>query len=97
MYRVTTPTHTFKLPFEANTIDKLILTYKQNGRIVLEKNKEDVTLIDNKIVVVLTQEETKLFEPQKAFVQLRVKADDAVMASKAIVFYVSDVLNDEVM
>lgn len=97
MYRVTTPTHTFNLPFEANTIDKLILSYKQNGNVILEKTKEDVELTGRKLIVVLTQEETSLFDDRKAFVQLRVKIGDKVLASNIIELYVTDVLNEEVM
>lgn len=97
MYRVTTPTHTFRLPFEAEMIDKLRLTYKQNGKTILEKTEEDVELVDNKIVITLSQKETKSFADKKALVQLRVKIGDKVMASNIIELLVTNVLNDEVI
>lgn len=37
MRRLTTPTHTFTLPFDASVVDKFLLTYVQNDIIVLEK------------------------------------------------------------
>lgn len=97
MYRVTTPTHTFNLPFSTADIDELILTYKQRGRIVLEKRKPDVTLVGNQIRAFLTQEETKEFDHKPAQVQIRIKKGNKVMASNILEINVLDVLNDEVM
>lgn len=99
MFRVTTPTHVFNLPFEADTIDKFILTYKQAGNVIVEKTEEDDgwTSSGKQLMVKLTQEETSLFADRKATVQLRVKIDDTVMASNIIEIYVTDVLNEEVM
>lgn len=97
MFRATTPTHTFNLPFEASTIDKMTITYSQFGKIILKKNLEDVQLIDSKIILTLTQEETKLFKADTARVQLRVKIGDKVMASNIISLNVEDVLDKEVL
>lgn len=62
MIQGTTPTHTFTLPFSADTIDAVRFTYKQNGKIVLEKENEEITKKDNTVFVKLTQEETLLFD-----------------------------------
>lgn len=44
--RYTTPYHHFVLPFLTNEIDKVTVTYSQNGEILVTKNKEDVTIHD---------------------------------------------------
>lgn len=97
MYRVTTPTHTFNLPFDTSLIDKLILTYKQQDKIVLEKTEEDVTIEEGKIYFTFTQEETKLFKADNAKVQLRVKMGDTVMASNILTINIKEVLNKDIM
>jgi hypothetical protein len=97
VYQATTPTHTFNLPFFAETISKLVLTYKQKGKVILEKNESDVTLSEKKITLVLTQEETNLFEPDIAFVQLRCKVGDKVMASNLVKIFVWNTFNREVI
>ena len=98
MYRATTPTHTFNLPFAADVIDALIITYQQRGTTILEKYKSDVKLEDNKIILTLTQEETNMFDKgDTANVQLRVKIDERVQASNIIQIHIDRVLNSEVM
>jgi hypothetical protein len=62
MIQGTTPTHTFTLPFNADTLTAVRFTYKQNGKIVLEKEGADVVKKDNTISVKLTQEETLMFQ-----------------------------------
>ena len=39
--RGTTPYHTFILPMDASDIDKIYITYLQNGEIIVEKTEED--------------------------------------------------------
>lgn len=98
MYRATTPTHTFNVPFETEFIDALIITYQQKGKTIVEKTKDDVTFDEKKIIVTLTQEETNMFDKgDTAKVQLRVKIADRVQASNIITLRVNNVLNDEVM
>ncbi len=97
MYRVTTPTHTFYLPFDTNAISKLIITYKQNGKTILEKTEDEVQMNHNAISVTLSQEETFLFMVRPVSVQLRVKIGDRVLASNILKLSVDEVLNEEVM
>lgn len=98
MYRVTTPTHKFIVPFNASTIDKLILTYSQAGNTVLEKRENEVTFSGKTVVVTLTQEETARFDIRyKVDVQLRVKIGEKVIASNILTISVDKVLNEEVM
>lgn len=44
--RYTTPYHNFILPFLSEEIDKVTVTYSQNGIELIKKRKEDLTFID---------------------------------------------------
>lgn len=77
MYRATTPTHTFKLPIEADTCSIIRVTYKQGqNKLKKEKNSgetsDGMTIDGRNVTVVLTQEETLQFEEGKTVtIQLR--------------------------
>ena len=43
MYRGTTPTFTFTLPIECETITKLSVAFKQGGKLLFERGLADVT------------------------------------------------------
>lgn len=58
----TTPTHTFKLPFNTDIIQELEITYQQGKRNKLIKHLADVSLDGDKIILTLTQQETLLFD-----------------------------------
>ena len=108
MYVVTTPKHTFTFPVNPVEFKRILITYTQNDEIILEKTEHDLTfeeLTENgKPVHVawlqLSQEETKLFDPElkKFTVQVRAlsKYDEAI-AGDPHVFSVKAVLNDEVL
>ena len=71
MIQGTTPTHTFNVDINTNLISKIRISYEQNGKIVLHKEKEDCELTANAITVKLTQEETlKFFAPSNVRIQL---------------------------
>ena len=61
--RGTTPYHSFILPLRAEQIDEIWVTYTQNGVLVLDKTKEDITLTnfedlyENASMEELTEEE----------------------------------------
>lgn len=61
--RGTTPYHSFILPLRAEQINEMWVTYTQNGVLVLDKTKEDVTLeniedlYENASMEELTEEE----------------------------------------
>lgn len=100
MYRATTPTHIFKLPFAYNDyVSKCLITYSQNGNIVFEKTENDIEANGETITLKLTQEETKLFDEEKIVsVQVRVLTkNNTALASKIQLIPVSNVLNDEVL
>ena len=104
MYRVTTPTHTFTLPIDTATCSEILVTYKQK-KLKLDKHYENgttppgMTLDGNKVVIRLTQEETKRFNADEvAGVQVRVLtlAGD-VFASQKFAVFIKDVLNEEIL
>lgn len=97
MYRVTTPTYTFNIPFDADDIDELKLTFRQQSK-ALTFEKSDVELTDKKIVITLTQEQTKEFRSVPCEVQLRVKlVGGSVVASNMIRINIKPVLNEEIL
>ena len=61
-----------KTPVDPSTYSKILVTFSQNGRQVIVKNKTDLTLLSDSVKVKLTQEETALFKaPGDALLQLR--------------------------
>ena len=44
--RYTTPYHNFILPFLSEEIDKVAITYSQNGEELIKKTKEDIKIFD---------------------------------------------------
>ena len=111
MFRATTPVHTFVFKEDPTEFEKILITYAQNGQILLEKTKEDLdfdtydpTECGNTMYTAslqLTQEETKLFQAQSgssAKVQVRVKDSEGnVWASDKKSVLLRDVFNDEVL
>lgn len=104
MYRVTTPTHTFKLPMETSTLSVIQVVYKQHNK-KLKKQYQNNTLpagmtLDGKNVVIrLTQAETKQFVADdyvKTQIRVLTNTDDAY-ASKKFSIYVNDVLDEEIL
>ena len=102
MYRVTTPTHTYTLPNNANTYDVIQVAYKQKN-INIVKQYEDGTapsgmeLNGKNVIITLTQEETKQFQPGSVYAQVRVLVNDASYASQIFKIFINDVINEEVL
>lgn len=111
MIRATTPKHMFTFDVDPEeTFSEILITYAQNGEIVLEKHKSDLTFescdcFGGKTVytasIKLTQEETNLFSANpKGIVNIQVRAitenGDAI-ASDIMQISVQNVLNDEVL
>lgn len=99
MFRATTPTHIFALPFETNQLKEVRITYQQSGKTVLQKKENDCTLTGNEIKVELTQEETLLFTPDvRVHIQLRVLTTSGqVMASDVEKVLPKACLDEEVL
>ena len=94
LYRGTTPTHTFKLPFSTDDIQTVIAGYFQNGSLLLRKEDADFLREGDMLKVKLTQKETLLFDCKYPFlVQLKVKTIyDDVLVSDPISSDVRDCL-----
>lgn len=103
MIRVTTPRHTFTFPTDASLYSKILVTYSQQGKTILEKTEADMAFENDgdihKAYYRLSQEETKAFVPKiDVKIQVRVKtAEGTVMASEEILMRVKDVLDDEIL
>lgn len=103
MYRVTTPTHTFKLPVDTSEFAEIQVTYKQGG-VTLIKHYQDgtlpsgMTLNEKYVVILLTQEETKQFKSGLVNVQLRALTNSGrAFASQMFKLAASEVLNEEIL
>lgn len=80
--RGTTPTHIFPIPggLVMDDFTELTITYRQKRRVVLKKYKSDTCQLldldcDKNIIVVLSQAETLLFDPNIEIVEVQVKAE----------------------
>ena len=60
-----TPTNTFRLPFDTSMLSSVRIVYAQDDEILITREKGDCTLDGNTITVTLTQEETLRFDYQK--------------------------------
>ena len=88
LQRGTTPVHSFTLPDELKDVDfaALYITYKQDGKTVIEKDRSSISIEDGVASVRLTQEETLLFSDRwKCHIQVRLRtsAGDALVSNVA--------------
>lgn len=99
MRRATTPTHKFTFPVDPENFEQILITYAQNNKIILEKNRNDLTIDDYTVYVRLTQEESNLFNPRIP-IQVQVRGltySGTAVASKIFERPVEEVLNDEIL
>lgn len=95
MYRGTTPTHTFTLPFEANQLSEAYITYAQNNQTAIEKTLSDCTIDGNKLRVTLTQAETLgLMAISNTEIQIAAKVNNKVLRSNIITVPTERILKD---
>ncbi len=99
MYRATTPTHIFTLPFAAEQLKAVRITYRQLGKTVLQKTEADCTLAGNTVRLELTQQESLLFQSTDwVYVQLRAVTDGGkVLASQIEKLWPQTCLDEEVL
>ena len=103
MYRVTTPTHTFTLPLSTDDYSVIMVTYKQADTTLTKAYQggslpSGMTLDNNKVILKLTQEETKAFESGNAEVQIRVLTNEGdADASDPIKIVINDVFNEDIL
>ena len=105
MIRATTPYHEFVFTEDPSAFTRILITYSQEENIVLEKEKSDLTIIENPAVegqyiasYRMTQEEANLFDVGAVRVQVRVLTTNGdAMASVISTLPIEEVLNDEVL
>ena len=99
MFRGTTPTLKFELPFAADTIADGFISIAQSRRVVIDKPISDWIISGNTIKVTLTQEETlNLVVSNTTEIQLRVKlADGTALASEIFTVSTERILKDGVI
>lgn len=101
MRRGTTSTHTFTVPFVIASGHEVVLNYKQDNYDILEKRGDDLLIVPHEtttdVTLGLTQEETILFRPGYANVQMRIYGDDTATASDICFFEVKESLSNEVL
>lgn len=111
MIRATTPRHSFIFDRDPTEYTRILITYVQGDSIVLEKNKDDLSISKEICPCTgedewvgsfrLTQEETKKFsanagKPVKVQIRVLTSAGEALASEKKSIS-VQDVLNDEVL
>ena len=85
MHRGTTPTNIFRTDVDLTNASVLFITYKQNGKVILEKTIDDVSIHGEMVEVRLSQRETLLFSEGIVTIQIRAKFQDgSVIASSLI-------------
>lgn len=68
----TTPEHTFKLPMPADSVKSIRIFYTVDGKVILQKETDDITLDGASVRLTLTQEDTlKLRGATKVMVQVQ--------------------------
>lgn len=95
MYRGTTPTNVFRTDVDLENASVLFVSYKQNGKVVLEKSLEDVNVKKTLVTVNLTQKETLLFQDGIITIQIRAKfPDNTAIASNLIRTTAEEIVKD---
>lgn len=99
MIRSSTPQHSFLLPFDyGNNVAKLLVSFKQDDKIILEKTGSDVQFSGKKFWYTLSQEETKMFSQGVYKLQVKILSTDGnVLVSKIYYLRCEDVLDDREM
>lgn len=95
MYRGTTPTNVFRTDVDLENASVLFVSYKQNGKVVLEKSLDDVSIKKTLVTVNLTQKETLLFQDGIVTIQIRAKfPDNTAIASNLIRTTAEEIVKD---
>ena len=95
MYRGSTPTVTFTLPFDGGDITALHLCFAQRGEIVLEKDLYACAIKGNTLQIPLTEAETLLFDAGATVeMQLRVGCGETRLVSDIMLVSVKPILKE---
>ena len=81
MIRATTPTHTFTFDSDPSVYSRILVTYSQNNKVVLEKEKADLTIEERQTTsgteyvawFRLTQEEANRFASKGSYAKVQVR------------------------
>lgn len=100
MYRGSTPTFTFEIPFESPEMDKRLslISFEQDDELVLEKTLNDCEIESNRYLLTLSQEESLLFKEGKAIAQINIiTVEGKRLVTQELKFKVSRNLHDKVI
>ena len=99
MYRGSTPTNTFTTTTDISGADVVYISYAQQGRVVIEKDKDDCTFSQDGVSVMLSQQETlRLNACYDVEIQIRAKLPNGkALVSNIIKTTVDRVLKDGVI
>ena len=96
MKRGSTPVHIFRTNVDL-TGARVYVTYSQNGRAVVEKTGEDVAVMQDMVIVRLSQKDTLSFRASCHTVQMQIRyvfSDGTADASDIMEAEVGEVLKD---
>ena len=99
MFRGTTPTLEFEIPFDTSLIDELFVTITQANVVTVEKDRSQCELSGNVITVKLTQKDTLIFKNKyfggAARLQVRIKMlNGEALASDIIDLEIGEILKE---
>ena len=95
MHRGTTPINIFRTDVDLTNASVLFITYKQNGKVILEKSIDEVKIQNNIVSVYLSQKETLLFMEGIVTIQIGAKfSDGSAIASSLIRTSTYEILKD---
>ena len=98
MFRGTTPTNIFNVDLDLTTAEVIYITYKQNNRVVFEKDINDITVTSKALTVRLSQDDTLKLEEREVEIQIRARfPDETAVASNIIKTTASRILKDGVI
>lgn len=98
MFRGTTPTNVFNVDVDLTNAEVIYITYKQQNKVVFEKEKSDITVTENSLTVKLTQEETLKLTEREVEIQIRARfSDGTALASNIIKTTANKILKDGVI
>ena len=96
MRRGTTPTHTFTTDIDLTDAEAIYITYKQNDKTVIEKEKTDLTITEDSLTVKLTQNETLAFVLDVPVrMQIRARFADGTAVASQVMSTRADVILKE--
>lgn len=92
--RGSTPVNIFNVNIDLRGAT-IYITYKQNGKVIVEKTGDDITVEESTLTTNLTQEETLRFKTGPVRIQIRyVKEDGTADASNIIETRAEEILKD---